>query len=146
MLGVIATACLSCAADDDPELSARILSVTFEVDRDQPDAVANVDISVELLSAVDPAMVRVSDVAAYTLPRGSGSQEYGFTPRLLGPQGENASVAVGADETLVVRVLNGSATNAELTDLCGRSVAVEVAFEAGSLTAEDSSDVNVRCP
>lgn len=141
-----AVAAAACPSDDRPQLRAEILSVTFEVQPDAPDAVADLDVSVDLLATVDPATVRVTELSAVTLPKGAQARDLTFEPRLFGPQGENATVPVGVDETLVVRVIAGSTTNAELADLCDRSVEVYVAFEADDRSAEDTFDITIRCP
>jgi hypothetical protein len=139
---------LALAGCEDPslELSATIGSISFTADPDQAEALATIDLTVDLEARNASAEVRLQRVTAFALPR---NEDAGVAVRgiLSNPQGQgNEVVRLDSGETLTVRVTNGDVSNGVVAGWCGRPAQVEVEFEGEGETAEDVGDVTVLCP
>lgn len=146
LCGILLVALTGC---DEPELelSATIGSLTFSGSSDpaQAEALASIDLTVDLEARNGAAEVTLEGVTAFALPRddGAGVRVAGV---LMNPQGQgNNVVRLDRGELITVRVTNGDLTNGAVAGWCGRPAEVDVEFAAGSKTADDTADATVLC-
>jgi hypothetical protein len=133
---------------DDPslELSATIRSLTFSADPAQADALATIDLTVDLEARNASTEVTLERVTAFALPRDDGAG-VGVAGVLMNPQGQgNDVVRLESGELVTVRVTNGDVTSGAIAGWCSRPAQVEVEFAGGDQVAEDSADATVLCP
>lgn len=132
-------------ADDPKGLLVTINSVSLSVNRNAPDDLADLQLSVELVARGRGATASVEEVTALTLP--DGDFEIAFAPQLLGTSGAGVldDVTLGKGDTLGVRVLNGDVTNAQLADVCMRPMDLTVVFDDDGGRPEDTATVTVSC-
>ncbi len=145
VLGLLVLALPGCE-EPEPELTATIGSLSVRANPDMPEALAVIDLTVDLEARNGSADVRLRRVTAFALPRddGAGVDVSGV---LMNPQGAGDPVVrLDSGELVTVRVTNGSVTNATVAAWCQRPAQVEVEFEGNGLTAEDAADATVICP
>jgi hypothetical protein len=126
-------------------LAVSINNVSLSIDRAAPDELADLQMSVELIARGQGATASVDRVSAGTLPNMDFTID--FEPQLLGTMGPGAvdDVTLDKGETLGVRVLNGSVTNAQLMDVCMRPMDITVVFDDDGRLPEDTATVTPAC-
>jgi hypothetical protein len=134
---------MGCPDEGPRGLAVTVNNARIGVNRSAPDALADLDVTLELVAQRQAASAAVDEVSITPLP--DRDLEIDFAPRLLGPMGEVPRVSLRSGERLVVRVLNGSTTNGELSGLCGRPVELTVVMDDDGRRPEDMDTVTIAC-
>ncbi|MCX4246062.1 hypothetical protein [Paraliomyxa miuraensis] len=140
------TLLLACQGDEPGGIEASVARAQLDVNPAQADALANLDVTVELMSRGQPEEVELGEVMITAQPVSDDSQRVMFPAELMQTQGDDAVVRMDAHEEQTVRVLNRGTTNGELAGLCGRPVELSVMFEtADGEDATATYNISVRC-
>ncbi len=141
------SASLGCSDEPPGGIEISVERAQLDVNSAAPDAIAELDVTVELQTrgqAEDVTLVRTTITEQ---PVSDASETREFAARLVNPQGDDPVVRLAAGETIVVRVLNDATLNADLVPLCTRPV--ELAVVLGTADDEEAmatANISVRCP
>ncbi len=138
---------LGCADDPPGGIEVSVERAQLDVTPGQPDANAELDITVEVQTRGQPEDVTLGEVTITTQPVTEDSESMTFDARLVNPQGDDPIVRLAAGEAIVVRVLNNGTLNSAIEPWCARPVQLSVSL----MTAQDeqasgTASISVRCP
>ncbi|MEM7152589.1 MAG: hypothetical protein AAF799_07095 [Myxococcota bacterium] len=137
----------ACATEEPGGIEASVSRAELDVDPAMPEARAELDVTVEVLTRGQPEDVTLEAVVIHELPLADDSDSITFVPQLVNPQGDDPIVRLVAGEEIVLRVLNAGTTNEELSPWCNRPVQLAVTLATASgAEAEATQDISVRCP
>ncbi len=132
----------ACGGDETPRnLEATVTTARVSARMDQPDGLAELDVTAELEATVDLRGVAVTEVTVQQLPDGAVID---FEVNVRGPQ-DASSFDLPGGEVVVARITNTSVTNAMLMPLCGAAASVTIVVEAEEFERTASRDVTVSC-
>jgi hypothetical protein len=138
---------LACQGEEPGGVEASIARVTLGVDPAQADALADLDVTVELQARGQAEEVTLSSATITAQPVTDDSDSLAFAAHMVNTQGADPIVRIAIHETVVVRVLNDGTTNGDLATWCRLPVELEIVVEtADGEEATTTADVSVRCP
>lgn len=143
---VLTTLLLACRAEEAGGVEASVVRATLEVNEAQPDALATLDVTLELQGRGQPEEVTLGSAIITAQPVTDSSNTLTFAAHMVNTQGGDSVVRIAKGETVVVRVLNDGTTNGELTAWCRLPVELEIVVEtADGEDAAATSNVTVSC-
>lgn len=137
----------ACQGEEPGGVEASVVRAQLDVNPAQPDALANLDVTVELQGRGQPEEVTLGSAMITAQPVTDSSNTLMFEAHMVNTQGADSIVRIAKGETVVVRVLNDGTTNADLESWCRLPVELEIMVEtADGEEATATSSISVRCP
>lgn len=136
-----------CPSEEPGGIEASVARAQIDVNPAQPDALATLDVTVELQTAGQPEDVELGEVTITAQPVTDDSERMTFAAEMMNPQGDDPVVRLAAGEEISVRILNMGTTNGELAAWCRLPVELAVTMEtADGEDATATFNATVRCP
>jgi len=140
------TLLLACQGDEPGGIEAAVAMGQLTVTSAQADALANLDVTVEIQAKGQPEEVSLGEVTITQQPVTDDSDQLAFTAEMMNPQGDDPVVRLAKGEEINVRVRNSGTTNADLEAWCRLPVELAVTLEtADGDEATATANITVRC-
>lgn len=137
----------ACQSEELGGVEASVVRAQLDVNPAQADALANLDVTVELQAREQPEEVTLSRATITAQPVTDASDSLTFDAHMVNTQSADPTVRMAKGETVVVRVLNDGTTNGDLAAWCRRPVELEIVVEtADGEEASTTANVSVGCP
>lgn len=137
----------ACQGEEPGGVEASIARVTLGVDPAQADALANLDLTVDLETRGQPEEVTLASATLTQQPVSDSSPSIELEAHMINTQGDDSVVRIDKGTLATVRILNDGTTNGELAAWCRLPVEVEVTVETtDGEEATATADVQVDCP
>lgn len=138
---------LACQGDEAGGLEVTVVRAQLDVNVDQPDALANLDVTVDMQGRGQPEEVELGEVIITAQPVTDSSDRLTFTASMMNPQGADPVVRLAAGQEITARVRNAGTTNVELEPWCRLPVELSVTLEtADGDEATNTANMTVLCP
>ncbi len=138
---------LACQSEEPGGVEASVVRAQLDVNPARPEALANLDVTVELQGRGQPEEVTLGSAMITAQPVTADSNTLTFSAHMVNTQSADSIVRIATGETVVVRVLNDGTTNADLETWCRLPVELEIVVEtADGEEATTTANISVRCP
>lgn len=142
---LLATSLLACQGDEAGGIDATVVRAQLDVASAQPDALANLDVTVDLQARGQPEEVELGEAIIIAQPVTDDSDRFTFAAE-MNPQSGDPVVRIEKGGESTVRVLNTGTTNGELAAWCGLPVELSVTLETSDGDeATATYNISVRC-
>jgi hypothetical protein len=137
----------ACQAEEPGGIEATVELAQLAVNPAQADAIANLNLTVELQARGQPEEVSLVSLTITEQPVTDGSNSLTFEAHMVDTETDDSIVRLETHEQRVVRVLNDGTTNGDLVDWCRLPVELEVVVEtAQGEEGAATANVTVSCP
>jgi hypothetical protein len=137
----------ACQGEEPGGVEASIARVTLGVDPAQADALADLDLTVDLQARGQPEEVTLVSATLTPQPVSDSSEALELEVHMINTQDDAEVARIAKNELAQVRILNDGTTNGDLAAWCRLPVEVEVTVEtADGEEASATADVQVGCP